>query len=178
MLQTGRPERLMKTYENYPFWLVAVSNLHSLAVYFLGAVIMHRLGLIWMAAYLLYIAVLELRLMGGHCVHCCYFGKVCAFGKGKLSSLFFRRGDPQKFARRQLTWKSMVPDTLVSFVPMVTGAVLMFRPFDRELFAMVAALFLLTTSGNAFIRGTLACRHCKQRELGCPAEQLFNKREK
>jgi hypothetical protein len=25
------------------------------------------------------------------------------------------------------------------------------------------------------VRGQLACKYCKQRELGCPAEQLFSK---
>lgn len=43
---------------------------------------------------------------------------------------------------------------------------------------LLALLFLmvLSTTGNAFIRGTFACQYCKQRDLGCPAEQLFNKK--
>jgi hypothetical protein len=27
------------------------------------------------------------------------------------------------------------------------------------------------------VRGQLACRYCKQREIGCPAAQLFNKQK-
>ncbi|MFH1684097.1 MAG: hypothetical protein ABIA67_04360 [Candidatus Margulisiibacteriota bacterium] len=27
-----------------------------------------------------------------------------------------------------------------------------------------------------YLRGSLACKFCKQRELGCPAEQLFSKK--
>jgi hypothetical protein len=40
---------------------------------------------------------------------------------------------------------------------------------------LVIMLVLLSTIGNSFVRGSLACRYCKQRDLGCPAEQLFNK---
>jgi len=36
-------------------------------------------------------------------------------------------------------------------------------------------LILLTSAGNSYIRGSLACKYCQQRELGCPAEKLFNK---
>jgi hypothetical protein len=28
------------------------------------------------------------------------------------------------------------------------------------------------------IRGSIACKYCKQRELGCPAEQMFAKKKK
>jgi hypothetical protein len=38
--------------------------------------------------------------------------------------------------------------------------------------------FLLTFIGNGLVRGSLACKYCKQREIGCPAEQLFNKKKK
>ena len=39
----------------------------------------------------------------------------------------------------------------------------------------VVLIILLTTLGNAIVRGSLACKHCMQRELGCPAEKLFSK---
>ena len=39
------------------------------------------------------------------------------------------------------------------------------------------ALLLLGFLGNALVRGHLACRYCRQREIGCPAERLFDKRQ-
>ena len=162
-------------HENYPFRIVAVSNLLTLAIYFFGAAIIYRLSAVGLAAYLLYVAWIELRLMRGHCVNCYYFGKTCSFGRGRLSCLFFKKGDPREFNRMQITWKSMIPDMLVSFVPVAAGIVILFRKFDWTLLAMTAVLFLLTTAGNGFVRGKLACRYCKQRELGCPAERLFKK---
>jgi F0F1-type ATP synthase membrane subunit c/vacuolar-type H+-ATPase subunit K len=43
---------------------------------------------------------------------------------------------------------------------------------------LFAAIILvgLTTIGNGYIRGNLTCKYCKQREIGCPAEQLFSKK--
>jgi hypothetical protein len=161
------------SFEEYPLRIVAVSVLLSLAIYFLGAMILYRLGVVALVVYLLYIAWLELRLMGGHCVDCYYFGKRCSFGRGKLSCLFFKKGDPQKFAQMRITWKSMIPDMLVSLIPLLAGIALLFRKFDRALLAMIVLLFLLSTAGNGFVRSTLACRYCKQRETGCPAERLF-----
>jgi hypothetical protein len=37
---------------------------------------------------------------------------------------------------------------------------------------------MLSMGGNAMLRGSLACKYCKQKELGCKAEQLFNKGKK
>ena len=81
----------MKTYENYPLWIVLFSNLVTLATYFIGAYIIYQAGLVWMLVYLIYVLVLEFRLVHGHCVNCYYYGKYCAFGRGKMSSLFFKK---------------------------------------------------------------------------------------
>jgi hypothetical protein len=69
----------------------------------------------------------------------------------------------------------MLPDLLISLAPLITAIVLMIIEFDILL--LFAALIILasTTLGNGYIRGTLTCKYCKQRELGCPAEKLFNK---
>jgi hypothetical protein len=29
--------------------------------------------------------------------------------------------------------------------------------------------------GNAVVRSQLACRYCRQREIGCPAQRLFER---
>ena len=75
----------------------------------------------------------------------------------------------------EMSWKAMIPDLLVVLLPVVTGITLVIVAFDIFLLSAVIVLIALTTFGNGFIRGKLTCRHCKQRELGCPAERLFNK---
>ena len=165
-------------YENYPATIVIVSNLVSFLIYIIGAFILSRFSLIWVTCYVLFILLLEFRLLSGHCVDCYYYGKTCAFGKSRLSSLFFQRGEPEKFSRMKITGKNILPDFLVFMIPALAGILLLIQGFSLAILMLVIMLFLLGFAGNALVRGQLACRYCKQREIGCPAEQLFNKTKK
>ena len=165
----------IKRYENYPIWVVLLSNLVSLAIYGLGFVIIFRLDLIFSIFYLIYILILEYRLMRFHCINCFYHGKICGFGKGRLSSWFFKKGDISRFCLKEMTFKDMIPDILISLIPLVIGITLLVVKFDFILLFILLILLILTTIGNGFIRGTLTCKYCKQKELGCPADRLFNK---
>jgi len=167
-----------KCYENYPPWIVLVSNLVSLLIYAIGAFIIYEVGIIWLILYLLFILFLEIKLLMKSCVNCYYYGKYCAFGKGKISKLFFKKGNARKFMQKQITWKEIIPDFLVSVIPMIVGIILLIRKFNLLILVLVISLFLLSFSGNALVRGSLTCKYCKQREMGCPAEQLFNKKKK
>jgi hypothetical protein len=51
---------------------------------------------------------------------------------------------------------------------------LLIQEFTWIVLSLIIALFLLGFFGNALVRGQLACRYCKQREIGCPAEQVFD----
>jgi len=164
-----------KTFENYPCWIMLISNLVSIAIYFIGAFIISKIGIFWLSLYLLYIMWLEIRVMRRSCVNCFYYEKYCAFGKGKFSSLFFKKGNPHKFLKNNITWKDIIPDFLVSVIPLIVGITLVILDFSWLLLIMIILLVILTSAGNGFIRGSLACKYCKQRKLGCPAEQLFNR---
>jgi hypothetical protein len=39
---------------------------------------------------------------------------------------------------------------------------------------LLVVLVFLSLAGNAIIRGSFACKYCRQREIGCPAEKLFS----
>jgi len=160
--------------ENYPATTIIISNLVPLLIWIIGAFIIFRIGLPYAILYLLFVFALELRLVSGHCRDCYYFGKTCAFGKGRLSAHIFRKGNPERFSQIALSWKDLVPDFLVFLVPVMAGIVLLARDFSLTVLLSIIVLLLLGLAGNAFIRGHLACRFCKQRELGCPAEQLFD----
>jgi len=162
-------------YENYPFWIVILSNIVEFTVYGTGAFVIYKIGWIWLILYVLYIVWLVIRLLRRSCVNCYYYGKVCAFGKGKLSSQFFKKGDANKFTQDKIRWKDIVPDIMVSLIPIVAGIILLVIDFNWLLLSMVLALLLLTFIGNGLIRSSLACKYCRQREIGCPAEQLFNR---
>ena len=169
------PEGSPPCYDTYPLWAVLVSNAVSVSTYAIGAFLMFQAGTFWLFLYLVFIAALEIRLLSGHCVDCTYYRKVCAFGKGKVSAFFFPRGDPGRFCGQKITWIDILPDFLVSLAPMGAGILLLIGRFDWLIFLLVVALFLLGFVGNGLVRALIACRFCRQRELGCPAEQLFRK---
>lgn len=164
-----------KFYTSYPFRTVFLSNLFSLLIYGSGLLIMIRAG--WIAAIIFaaFILSLEIRLISRHCVNCYYWGKICGFGKGWVSSLFFKKGDPVRFCQNSFSWKDMIPDLLVSLIPLVAGIILLIIHFSFVVLFALVVLVALSSVGNGFIRGSLTCKFCKQREIGCPAEELFRK---
>ncbi|MBM3233879.1 hypothetical protein FJZ19_02170 [Candidatus Pacearchaeota archaeon] len=162
--------------ENYPLWAVFLTNLVSIGIYLIGIFIILQIGIIWLVLYLIYILFLEIKLMRGHCVDCYYYGKTCAFGRGRISSLFFKKGNSKNFCNRKITWKDLIPDFLVSLIPVIIGIVLLIINFSFLVLLWVVLLIILTSAGNAFVRGKIACKYCKQRKIGCPAEKLFKKK--
>jgi len=166
-----------KVYENFPINFVLGSTILTLVIYLIGTYIVFLIGAIWLILYIIFILILELRLMKLSCTHCFYYGKLCAFGKGRLSSIFFKKGSPEKFIEKQINWKDILPDFLVSIIPLAIGTVLLIIEFDWMFLILVIILFILAFPVNGFLRGSLACKYCKQREIGCPAEQLFNKKK-
>jgi hypothetical protein len=161
--------------DEYPLPIVIGSNLVSLLIYVTGVILLSRFTLFWVLGYVIFILLLEFRLLSGHCVDCYYYGRTCAFGKGRLSSLLFPRGSPKNFCSMALTWKDILPDFLVFLIPVLAGIVLLVREFSWTVLLLVIVLLLLGFFGNALVRVRLACRYCRQREIGCPAEQLFGK---
>ncbi len=164
-------------FDSYPAGVVLAANGLSLGIYALGGALIAKLGWGFLAAYLVCLAFLELRQLARGCVHCAYYGKACFSGKGLLASWLFKRGDPAEFARHEATWLMLLPDMLVVLIPLGTGIVLSVRRFDWLLLALMAGLVFLAFPGNGLVRGKLACCHCRQRQLGCPAEKLFQGRE-
>jgi len=155
--------------------MVITADTVSFGIYIIGAYLMFKLGAIWGWLYLLYCLIVEIRVMRFSCLHCYYYGKLCGLGRGKLASLFFGKGDPKKFLEKNITWKDLIPDLLVSLIPFLIGLYILFKDFSWAVLTLIVLLFLLTTVGNGFIRGNIVCKYCKQRDLGCPAERLFSR---
>ena len=165
-------------YENYPWHIIAVANLVNFAIYASGAIIMVKLGLIPLFLYLVYLIILEVRLLKTSCTKCYCYDRYCAFGKGKLSALLFKKDDPSLFGKEKFTWYSLIPDMLVSVIPILTGIYFLISDFNWIILSMMIILVVLTSFGNGMVRGSMACNHCKQKELGCKADQLFNPPQK
>jgi hypothetical protein len=161
------------TYGNYPWWMIAVCNSVGLVIYAIGIYLTGRLGIAWGAIYAACCVWMEWRLLSRSCRSCYYYGKRCGFGKGWVCSRIFSKSD-EDFGARQISWWSVAPDFLVSLVPLGVGIFLLLWDFSWTVLFLAAALVLLGSVGTGYIRGHLACKYCKQRELGCPAERLFN----
>jgi hypothetical protein len=164
--------------ENYPLRTVIIANLVPLLIWGIGAYLLLRFSIFWTLAYLLFVLLLEYRLVSGHCTDCYYYGKTCAFGKGRLSARLFPKGSPERFSTMEISWKDILPDFLTFVIPVLAGIVLLVQDFSGTILILVIALLLLGFAGNALVRGQLACKYCKQREIGCPAVQLFDRKEK
>ena len=166
----------MKTYDNFPVRIVMLTNTVSVLIYLSGIMILSRLSLAAASLYLIFILALEFRLLSRHCINCYYWGRTCGFGKGRISSLFFKRGDMGKFCEKTFTLKDMIPDLLVFLIPLITAVIMLIIRFSFTILVPAMILTVLSTAGNGYIRRNLACKFCKQREAGCPAEQLFSKK--
>lgn len=165
-------DKKSEAYESYPLSGVFLCNLMEAVIVLLGLFILWPYGIVVPVAYLLYALVMEFRVIRKSCVNCYYYGKRCFSGKGLCSARLFKRGDPRRFAKTEITWVTILPDFMVSVVPIVLGAILLAIKFDWALLGAVAAIGILGFPAQGIIHGW-GCGHCKQRELGCPAEKLF-----
>lgn len=163
------------TYEKFPLGIVLLFNLVAISIYAIGAYILAGFGIIFSVLYLLYCIWIEIGILRGSCVNCYYYGKVCGLGRGKLCSFLFKKGNPEKFVEMELSWFKMLPDFMVITFPIIGGIILLLKDFNWLIVAILAILFILYFGGNAIIRGSFACKYCKQREIGCPAEKMFGK---
>ena len=167
-----------KSYENFPIWMVLLSNLAAISTYIIGAYILWGFGILFSALYLLYCLLMEIMVLRRSCVDCYYYGKICGLGKGKLCSTLFKKGNPERFAKKEVSLSTVLPDLMVFIFPLVGGIILLIGNFTWLLVAMIAILAVISFGGNAVVRGSLVCKYCKQREIGCPAEKLFSKKKR
>ena len=74
--------------------------------------------------------------------------------------------------------KDIIPDFLTFIFPLIGGIALLISNFSWLIIVLLVILVILGFGGNAVVRGSFACKYCKQREIGCPAERLFSKTKK
>jgi hypothetical protein len=165
-----------KCYDKYPLGFVIGANLIQFAIYFIGAYIIYQLGFFWLIPFVIYILILEYRLLKYSCINCYYYSKRCAFGRGKICGVFFKKGIQKKFIEKKITWKDLIPESFLSIIPIIIGVALLIIKFNWLILILIVILLILSFPVTGYMRGSLACKCCKQREIGCPAEQFFRKK--
>jgi hypothetical protein len=165
----------IKSYENFPIWIPLIAIITSIIGYILGAFILSGFGLLIVALYLIYCIGIELLIIFRSCKDCYYYGKICGLGKGRIAPLFTKKGKSSRFIDKRISWYDLIPDFLVGIIPIIGGIILLFYDFSFTLLGLMILIVIIFFGGTGFIRGSYACRYCKQKELGCPAQNIFNK---
>jgi hypothetical protein len=162
-------------HDEFPLSSVLFCTTVSIAIYIVGAYLITPLGKIFVALYLLYCLWMEIRILAKSCRDCYYYGRLCAFGRGKICSLLLKKGSPERFKMKKITWINLVPDFLVSLIPLVIGGFYLVQSFSWLRLSFMIVLVIIAFPVTGFVRRSISCKFCRQREMGCPAVQLFAK---
>ncbi|NTV15315.1 MAG: hypothetical protein HGA96_15510 [Desulfobulbaceae bacterium] len=119
----------VKTYENFPLLMILSAALVNVSIYALGVFILSGFGYIMATLYLLYYLGIEIHLKQMSCVDCYYYGKWCAFGRGKVAALFFKHGETKRFPAKCMSWKELLPDMLATLIPLFAGIAILSQGF-------------------------------------------------
>ena len=137
------------------FWIA----LGTIACWFLAPLI----AWIYLAIAVVMVFIVLRKLV---CTNCYYYDKWCSIGWGKLSALFFKRGDIENF--KTSIGLKLAPLTygLLSLVPLILVVVSIFLQFSINKI-IVLVLLLLVSFYSGSIGRKSACAKCKMK-LICP----------
>lgn len=96
------------------------------------------------------------------CANCYYYNKRCNMGWGKLSALFFKKGNIGKFNKG--VGQKLAPITygLLTAVPIVLILISIFQDFSAVKIAVLVSLLLISFYSGA-VRRKKTCAKCKMR---------------
>ncbi len=163
-------------FKEYPISTVLIFNIVALINYVIGVYLFYQINALFAWLYLIYVIIIEISIYKEGCVSCWYYGKRCASGRGKIAPLFFKKDDPKKFCEKEVTWKNLLPTMLTTILPIVVGGFLLLQDFSWVVVVFIAVPILTWVFGNPIIYGKLACPHCKQGRICCPANEFFGKK--
>jgi len=168
-----------KIHKKYPAHTIIIANILLLLVYLAGAYILFKLSVVTGILYVIFLIFIEFSIYREGCRYCYYYDGWCAFGKGKIAKIFFKKGNPKKFCEKQFSWKEFIPQILLVLIPIIVGiALLISRGF--HVLTLIAVLYPVFNwfLVNPILYGKIACPHCKQGSICCPALEFFSKKKK
>jgi hypothetical protein len=178
MKKKPKQPKKFKGYECYPWWTVLLTNIVSLSVYAAGAYLLYLIWP-WLALiFIVFMIYLETSIYREGCVNCYYYGRVCAFGRGKIAKVFLKKGNAKKFCEKEVGFKDFIPYSIANFIPLIAGIYLLILDFRWWILAIALWPLIVLFFGNPILFGELACKNCRQAEICCPVCQFFMKREK
>ncbi|OQX20971.1 MAG: hypothetical protein BWK75_04200 [Candidatus Altiarchaeales archaeon A3] len=153
--------------EEYPKSGIIVGNfmmilwiaLGTIACYFFHPLI----ALVYFAFAIMMVFVVLRKLV---CTNCYYYGKRCSIGWGKLSALFFKKGDIEKFSTSIGIKLAPLTYGLLTLVPIVLIIISIIQEFTIPKITVMIFLLLISFYSGAISRKK-SCENCKMR-LICP----------
>ena len=130
-------------YDGFPWPVVVLCTTVGLSIYLIGAYLLFRLSSGSALVYAMFCVWIEWRILTASCRRCYYYGKRCAFGKGLVCSWLLTQLPSEEFARRQVSWRDVAPDFLVSLIPLGAGVVLLVRGFSWLVVSLMILIMLL-----------------------------------
>lgn len=165
-----------RAFKKYPLSTVLITNSVIVIIWIISVYLVWQLGRFLGILFIIYIIGLEFFIYKHGCSCCYYYGKRCAFGRGKIAPFLVRRDNPQKFCQRKVTCLNLLPVILGSLIPVIAGLILLIRSFSWPILILtlipVANWFFI----NPLIYGKLICLHCQQGRICCPANDFFGKK--
>jgi hypothetical protein len=151
----------MNCYDNYPLRVVILNLVELFAALSVGLLLVAQMG--W-GAVLLYASVgclgVFLSLAYG-CTRCCYYGKVCGMGLGRIATFLFSKRDEKEFGQ---ALSQTVAWTLLGFVlalPLAAGLVSLTRGLSLPVLAALAVYLGLVTV-IVLTHSRFVCGRCQQ----------------
>lgn len=161
----GAEIRLCDGLEEYPKATIVKGNLvmavwiglGTVACYFFN----HTVAWVFLAIAIIMVFVV---LRGLVCVNCCYYGKWCPTGWGKLSALMFKQGRVERF--NDSIGIKLAPATygLLTLAPLVFGTISAVKDFSAIKVVVLVCLLLVGFYSGAISRKA-TCAQCKMREF-------------
>jgi len=155
----------MEHYENYPRSLVAFNLLFGLAGLAIGLIVLAQLGTWAWAGYLALYLLETAAVLAFACPRCCYYGRNCGMGYGKLSALLFEKGAEEEFHQATSHKVAGILMLVISPLPILGGIASLIIGFSLQRLFLFLALIGLMVAGFV-TRPRLVCGHCKQAESG------------
>ena len=167
MTKKGKVDIYEQGLEEHPKATIILANL-VMAIWIVSGTIAcwflyPWLGWIYLAVTLLMVSVVLRKVV---CTNCYYYGKWCGTGWGKLSALFFKEGEMERFS--QSIGVKLAPLTygLLSLIPLVLIVIAIVQEFT--IFKIVVlAILLLVSVYSGFLSRKKGCANCKMK-LACP----------
>ena len=103
------------------------------------------------------------------CTNCYYYNKWCSIGWGKLSVLFFKKGDIKNFNRSIGIKIAPMVYGLLSIIPIIFIIISIFQSFLMS--KLVVLILLLLISFYSVVSRKKSCSKCKMRII-CPGSAV------